>query len=211
MPKTIPRETVIRGQLEDTVNHAIRLNQLLEHLIAVKPRQPSGGFHGKIDFSQPPWYAPVANAITDLHALAREAEENIRYAVRLPHRPRGSSDRNTALALGSLITHSQQLDDFTVRRYTRELEKWARTAKTALAITELPKRLPRIPGQPEPRCPFCSRHTLRSSPLDGQIWCIDKTCTDGNGNRPRARMEFSRMHNGELVMVWQDGISGVPA
>lgn len=184
---------------------------LLELLVTVKPTRPSGGFHGKVDFSQPPWYAPVAHAITDLHAFSRQAEREIRGELGLPRRERGGSAGNTAAALGALTAHAHRLDDGTVLAYTRKLERWSRTAKAALNITELPKRLPRQPGQAEPECPFCSRHTLRARPLDGLIFCIDKECTDEAGNRPRARLEFSKIGSGGMVLVWQDGISGVPA
>jgi hypothetical protein len=68
MPAVIPVHTALRSRLKDSVNHALALNVRLEKMIAVKSRTPDGGFHGKIDFSQPPWSAGAANAMMDLHA-----------------------------------------------------------------------------------------------------------------------------------------------
>lgn len=179
-------------------------------LIAVRPRQPSGVFHGKIDFSQPPWHSPVAMVFLDMHALSRKIERGLRYELGLPLRYRGCSDVNTRKALEASINLCEKADDFAVRVNTKEIERWSRRAAIALGVTEIPKRLPRSPGNPEPKCPFCKLRTLRSKWLDGEIYCINPACKDENGNKPRARMEFSN-YVGDWVLVWQDGIAGVPA
>src|SRR5271163_3805839 len=145
MPATIPQHIAIRTRLAESVTHALELGERLESLIAVKNRMPSGSFHGKIDHSQPPWNAPVAYAITGLHALARRMEKEVRADLDLPPRTRGSSDRNTGEALKAVVRQCERADDFTVRVYTRELERWWRSAKIALDEIEIPKRLPRSP------------------------------------------------------------------
>ncbi len=146
----------------------------------------------------------------DLHALARQMETELRQEHGFPPRARGGSDPNTRAALDAVLKLAEAADDWLIRVYARELGRWSRKASIALGETEIPKRLPRVPGAPEPRCPFCENHSLRSLPLAGDIFCINPACTDENKKRPRARMEYS-VHAGDWVMVWQDGIAGVPA
>ena len=180
-------------------------------MITVKVKQP-GTFHGKVDFSQPPWHAPVANAITDLHALSREMEAWLRLSQGLPRRVRGGSSENTRRALENVVRLSEAAQDGTVRSHTRELNGWGRRASVALGETEMPKKLPRQPGEPERICPFCEKHTLRMLPLQlnpsgEHLKCFNKECTDDDGNRPFARLEF---FHGEWVLRWQDGVIGMP-
>lgn len=179
-------------------------------IIAVKSRQPSGNFHGKVDHSQPPWNASAANVILDLHALTRKMESELRAELGLPRRIRGGSDANTAQALDAVLRLAESADDWLVRVYSRELDRWAKRARVTLDETEFPRRLPRQPGHPEPVCPFCHAHTLRSLPAAGDIFCINPACKDENKKRPRARMEYSKVA-GDWVMVWQDDVVGLPA
>jgi len=209
MPPVIPVHVAIRTRLRDSADHAITLDGKLEVLVAEKPSRNTGNFHGKIDFSQPPWYAPVAHSHLELHALSRKLERELRSELSLPRRYRGGSTLNTRKALDAVCRLAEGCDDFMVRLGIRELEKWSRRASIALELTEIPKRLPRSPGSPEPKCPFCENRTLRTKPLNGMIFCINPSCKDENGKKPEAVMEFSPV--GEWVMVWQDGISGVPA
>jgi hypothetical protein len=218
VPAEIPRHTAIRLRLKDSAEHAISLYGVLESLIAVKSRQPSGAFHGKIDFSQPPWNAPVAHAITDLHSLSRKMERELRGELGLPERDRGGSDPNTRNALQSVLRLAESAEDFTVRLYAREIDKWIRRTHVSLGYdplnpeheVEIPKRLPRVPGNPEPKCPFCKNHTLREKPGMAEIFCINPACKDDKHRKPHAHMEYSEVAH-DWVMVWQDGIAGVPA
>ena len=210
MPKPIPFHQAIRDELRGSVQHAWKLNGQLEAVISVKVKQP-GTFHGNVDFSQPPWYAPVANAITDLHALAREMEAWLRLAQKLPPRPRGGSSENTKRALENVVRLAEAAGDATVKGHNGEVKRWNRHAQVALGLTEMPKKLPRQPGEPEKKCPFCELHTLRMTPLglrkDEQIRCINPDCKDDQDRRPTAQVEFFQ---GELILRWQDGIIGLP-
>src|SRR5215475_7544102 len=114
MPKPIPVRLATRDQLRGSVNHALGLNEQLEEVVAIKVKQP-GTFHGKVDFSQPPWHGPVANAIMDLHAMAREMEAWLRLSQGLPSRPRGGSSENTRKALESVIRLAEAAEDAIVR------------------------------------------------------------------------------------------------
>src|SRR5271166_2316082 len=157
MPAAIPVHIALRSRLKDSVNHALALNERLEKVIAVKSRTSSGGFHGKIDFSQPPWSAGVAHAIMDLHAQSRDMEACLRISLRLPKRERGGSGNNTRIALENVVRLSEGADDHIVKANTRWLEGWERRALIALNVTEAPRRLPRREGFPEPKCPFCEK------------------------------------------------------
>lgn len=210
MPAVIPLHAAIRTRLRDAVAHALSLNQRLESVIAVKSRQNSGGFHGKIDHSQPPWSAPVASAVMDLHAMSREAEGRLRASLSLPCRARGGSSDNTRGALESLLRLSEGAQDAFVRENIRWLDGWCRKASIALGETEIPRRLPRTEKQDEPSCPFCECRTLRMLPLYGIIRCINPECTDDQDRKPSARLEYSGIA-GEMVLRWQDDIIGLPA
>lgn len=209
MPATIPVHVAIRESLKDSVQHAIALDIRLELLIAERPSRPSGNFHGKIDFSSPPWHAPVAHCHFDLHALSRKLERDLRAELNLPRRYRGGSSSNTPKALHAVHRLAQGADDFMVRLSAKELEKWSRRASIALEITEPPKKLPRLPKEPERLCPFCKNRTLRIISLEGKIYCVNPACKDNEGRKPEARLEYSAIVN-DLVLVWQDNAVGLP-
>ena len=209
VPAVIPVHVALRSKLKDSVQHALALNERLKRVIAVKSRTASGGFHGKIDFSSPPWNASAANLIMDLHSQAREAEALLRLTLHLPSRPRGGSDGNTLKALEGIVRLSEGADDGSVRANTRWLDSWSRRASIALGETEAPRRIPQQPGSPVPSCPWCKRDTLRSFPLHGIIKCVDISCKDTEGRRPSAKMEFSTVMN-DWTLVWMDQEVGVP-
>jgi hypothetical protein len=209
MPAVIPVHVAIRETLKDSVGHAITLDSRLELLIAERPSRPSGNFHGKIDFSSPPWHAPVAHCHFDLHALSRKLERDLRSELNLPRRYRGGSSSNTPKALHAVNRLAQGADDFIVRLSTKELEKWSRRASIALELTEAPKKLPRLPKEPERPCPWCKNRTLRILPLKGEIYCVNPACKDEEGRKPKASLEYSSVAN-DLVLVWQDNLIGTP-
>jgi hypothetical protein len=209
MPAVIPVHVAIRETLKDSVGHAITLDSRLELLIAERPSRPSGNFHGKIDFSSPPWHAPVAHCHFDLHALSRKLERDLRSELNLPRRYRGGSSSNTPKALHAVNRLAQGADDFIVRLSTKELEKWSRRASIALELTEAPKKLPRLPKEPERPCPWCKNRTLRILPLKGEIYCVNPACKDEEGRKPKASLEYSSIAN-DLVLIWQDNLIGTP-
>ena len=206
MPAVIPAHIAIRETLKKTVHDSVSLNNTLELVIAVKTKQP-GAFHGKISHSPPPWHAPAANAILDLHALARKLEASLRFELNLPARKRGGSSGNTVKALHAIPRLCEGTDDFAAHLSNRELKKWSSRAEIALNMREMPHRLPRPPGLPEPPCPICETHMLRTYSRDlderGEVRCGNPVCFDGRGNRTSARLEF---FHGELVFRWSNGM-----
>jgi hypothetical protein len=208
VPETIPAHIAIRDELKDSARYAVALSQVLEKILAVKPRQPSSAFHGKVDFSQPPWHAPAANAVMDFHALARKLENEVRGELDLPGKSRGGSDANTKAAVDSLLSQAERADDWLVRQLTREFRRWSFRALAVLGIAEFPRKLPRSPGEKEMKCPYCKNSTLRSFPGSEVIKCINPACRDGNGCKPEARMKYSELTRG-WMMVWADGVAAL--
>ena len=209
MPSVIPAHAAIRARLKDSAAHAWKLNGRLECVIAVKSSSGQGGFHGTIDHSQPPWCASVAHAIMDLHARSRDAEACLRIALKLPKRERGGSGGNTKLALESIVRLAHGADDSYVISNVKWMEAWSRQALMALNVAEPLRRLPRVEGEPERKCPFCGNRTLRMLSVKGTIKCLDKECRDAKGNRPVAHLKYSEFTK-QLELIWQDNVVGLP-
>lgn len=207
MPAVISAHVALRTRLTDTVTDTIALNDRLEAIVAVRPSRPGGGFHGKIDFSQPPWHAQAAHVVLDLHAWAREAEAISCLRARLPRRVRGGSTANTRRALARVCAVAESLEDDVVYSSVRWLDGWCRKAQIVLGEREAVRRLPRYPGQPDSVCPWCQRDSLRQRAQMGVIFCVNMACRDEDGKRPRAELE---MFGGEWVLRWQDSLIGTP-
>ena len=208
MPTVTPAHIAIRDDLRKLIQDCTALNESLESAIGIKVDQHGNfQYRGKISHSPPPWHAPVANAILDLHALARKLERSLRWELSLPPRVRGGSSLNTMKALEAISRLCEGADDYPVHVCQAELRKWRFRAQIALNRREPPRRLPRSPGAPEPPCPICENHTLRtySQDLDerGEVRCVTPECFDGRGNRTSARLEF---FHGELVFRWSNGM-----
>jgi hypothetical protein len=206
MPVTIPAHVALRTEFREVVSESLGLNEVMERIITIKSWRPSGGeFHGKVSHSPPPWNSSAANAILDLHSWSRQAEVTMRREMSLPYRVRGGSSANTRCALDALVKLGEAVTDSMVYSHKNWLNGWCRKSEIILGTQEAAKRLPRELGQAEPDCPWCKRKTLRQLALEGQIFCVDPTCRDEDGNRPKARLEYSS-HVGDFVLVWQDGV-----
>lgn len=210
MPSEKSAHTALRSDLRESAKKALALNDFLEYAIAVKTRESSNGnFHGKIDFSQPPWNAAVANVIMDLHAQARDAEQHLRLTLKLPYRPRGGSTNNTRKAIENILRLCEGADDAQVISSTKWIDSWYHKAFIAIGKEEAPQRLPRIEGEKERVCPCCQKRTLRMKPMTGTIWCIVKECVDENGDRPTAQLQYSKFTR-QLELVWMNNWVGLP-
>lgn len=197
----------IRKEYRVLCENAILLYVRLGLVTSVKD-SGAGRRTGKLDHSQPPWAAPAALAMLDLHAWTRRQEAEWKRKAGLPARIRGGSAGNTKIALRSLCDLSNSMDDGSVLGSLRELSRWTRRARIVLGELELPRRLPRSAGNREPACPFCHMRTLRMWALRGIVRCISPECRDSEGRRPVARMEWSGF-TGQLELIWQDGGAGL--
>jgi hypothetical protein len=205
------RVLTLRDDLRVQVATVLATNRRLEVVITAPTRRPSAGVkHGRVDHSQPPWNSPVAYLITDLHARSRELETGFRVAAGVPVRLRGGSEGNTEEALTELAALAAAVPDPDVARALGWLESWVARALVALGVRDQPRRLPRQPQEPEPRCPYCLNHTLRFWASRGEVRCVNPDCRDDAGQRPAAAMEYSNVTQ-DWVLAWRDGGVGVAA
>lgn len=201
----------LRTRLRALVAEATTVGYQLEQVIATTTPVLGGGIkRGRIDHSQPPWNAPVAHLILDLHAEAREMEERLRRHLGIPDKPRGVSTENTRFALESVANLAEVSSDAYVGDCLAYLDRWIGHARIVLGERDQPQRLPRQPGLPEPRCPYCERMTLRHLASRGEVRCINPECRTEEGRRPSALMTWSNVAM-EWVLAWNDGFVGIPA
>lgn len=200
--------SALREQLREKCDEAAGLHSQLGRIIHLRDGGKGGGRTGKLDHSQPPWAAPAALTLLELHAWVRAREAEWRLAANFAVRRRGGSDENTLKALEALCALAHSVDDGRVASSLRELARWNRNARVVLGEMELPKRLPRAKGAPEPSCPYCERKSLRMLALQGIVRCVNVECRDGNERRPVARMEWSGFTQ-QLELIWADGVTGL--
>jgi hypothetical protein len=198
----------LRDRLRDEIAQALALAAQLQAVTHLKASHDKGPLRGKVSHGSIPWEGSAEWPLLDLHASSRDTEHDLRYFLGLPARPRGGSDGNTRKALEYIASSASSADDHLVERQVRWIRRWNNQAAGALGQIELPRRLPRIPGQSEARCPWCQNDTLRQRPLEGIVFCLLVDCRDEEGRRPRGQLEF---FNGEWVLRWQDMIIGAPS
>jgi hypothetical protein len=200
----------VRERLRETVTSAIDLNHRLEKVVAEPARTvKSGHRRGRIDHSQPPWNAPAAYLVLELHSTARRIEDDLRLCLNMGWRPRGGDDGNTLLALDAVLHLAQAVDDQAIADPARTLGGWCTRAQVALGERDLPQRLPREVGQTEARCPYCARLSLRFWATAGEVRCVNPECVDESYHHPVARMDYSPVTQG-WVLAWRDGSVGLP-
>ncbi len=157
-------------------------------------RERGGG--RRVSHSPPPWNAAAALCRLDLHALVREIESGWRAAAGFGALARGGSEANTLGALAALerLCDARGVD---WRGGARELERWARGARTVLGDLERPRRLADGGG-----CPFCRMRTLRIWMRDGIIRCVNPVCVTPSGGKATATFDY---YDGRIQLVWRDG------
>lgn len=192
---------------------AAELVGLIDQLEAAVPHREQRGYRegGAPKGGSRPmaaWNTPVAMVILEIHAGARELETNLRYRAAGVVRSRGGSDSNTLAALDAVLSLAAGAGDGELRDAARRVEGWCWRARLALGQREPWLPLPRLPGRPVARCPFCNFHTLRHKPLQGIIRCVNPACCDAEGARPVGRVEFGA-YSDEPLLVWQDDSTGL--
>lgn len=201
-------------RLSDAVTELAGLLAELELILPHKPRQagkPSGasGRTGKPGATMTSWHPLAASVILDVHYGARELEQNLKYATAGVLRTRGGSTQNTTAALMALPSLAAAGGDWPLKDTTRTVERWCWRARVALGELEPWAHVPRQPGQPSAKCPFCGcRSTLRMKAWSGLLRCVNPGCLDAEGQRPVGRVEFGPVH-GEPIVVWGDQTMGL--
>lgn len=208
MPAVIPPHAALRNTLRETAGEVIIYSERLEAVIAVKSRTwSSEGYHGKVSHSPAPWNSAAAGAVLDLHSWARETEALMRLRLGFRIRRRGGSTKNTYIALKNITNLAEGIPDEVVRDASRWLSAWCTKASVILGETETAKRLPRVSGRAASACPWCRQDTLRQLAIAGTVFCCDPSCTDEEGRRPKAQLEY---FDSEWTLRWQDNILGAP-
>jgi hypothetical protein len=141
--------------------------------------------------SRPPWNTAAANACLDIHAAARQLEQDLRHAVTGTHLERGGSDANTALALAAIHDLAEAIGPAEAGDVARMVGGWL-TAILMLPAVDLEE-----PWRPVPApCPRCTRPMLRARPRStGQVACL--------GCSARGRMRPGTISAGYIE--WDDG------
>jgi hypothetical protein len=204
----------LRPQLEQLVGQALALSRWLEITVAPQGRQvgrDAASGYGRGTGSRPPWLAGPAHLLTELHTGVRAAEQALQHRLGItPIYARGGSSLNTVYALGALNDLAVSAADADVARLIGWLAGWTNRAWVLLGERDEPHRLPRSPGGPEPRCPYCEKLTLRFWPGRGLVRCVNPTCQTDDGKRPAATMVYSNVAM-DWVLAWNDGVVGIPA
>ncbi|MFF0867647.1 hypothetical protein ACFYUV_38200 [Nonomuraea sp. NPDC003560] len=157
--------------------------------------------------SPAPWHAEAAMTLYTITEEARRLEASIRTEVAgHPGRRRGGSDANTVEAFGSICRLAYGLPPESASRAARIVARWIRDARRVrdLGLDDRPQLLPVRPGRRRPPCPYCGTYGLRVAMTDESIWCINRACTDHDGNRPRGTLHRSTV-TGDGMISWQDG------
>lgn len=198
-------------RVTDNVDALTGLLARLEEEIPEKRRNPHGG-NGSGKGGLPPltsWNTQAAMLVLDIHAGVRELETDLRYAITGVVRTRGGSDNNTARSLHNLIGLCAGSDYSAVQIACKKMESWIWRARLILGDAEPFSRLPRLPGQPEPACPFCrTAGSLRVRHATGMVICLRPTCKDTEGNRPQGHIEVGS-YSGEPLVAWASGETGI--
>jgi hypothetical protein len=220
-PPAVPRKTIVDTVTQDSLytrlsQAVVELAGLLEELEAVLPHRPAEGYRpagasgtpGKPGARMTSWNTAVAYVILEVHAGARELEQNLRYAKSGVLRERGGSDQNTVAALYSIAALAAGAGDRELREAGRTIERWCWKARLALGEAEPWVQIPRVPGKRAARCPFCNFCTLRMKSLSGMVRCCNPACLDQDGYRPVGKVEFGPAF-GEPMLVWNSGDIGL--
>ena len=200
----------VRANLHEATRTSWRLSTHLESLVTERSTPAPGPSGGKRKpGSTPPWNKAAADLVFDLRSLARSLEEDLRYRVTGGYVRRGFSDRNTELSLQALTALSVTAQDADVALVLVQLSGWVERARPVVGETEPLRRVPRVQGYVEPRCPWCGYCTLRCKLAAGFIFCINPSCTDEQGRRPLGVIEVDITLQG-VVLRWQDYTYGMP-
>lgn len=168
---------------------------------------PSGG--KRKPGSKPPWNSAAADLVFDLRSLARHLEADLRVRVTGGRTVRGLSDRNTHLSLLALSDLAVTAQDSDVAVVLVKLTGWVDRARPVVGQTEPLRRVPRVHGYVEPRCPWCGYCTLRCKLAAGLVFCINPSCTDHSGKRPQGTVEVG-VSVEDVTLRWQDDTCGMP-
>lgn len=197
----------IRARLRTTADQARRLNSALE--LEVPHRQVRGSSHGQISRQKRPvapipWNSVAAELTIEFAYEIRRMETHLKERITGGYpRRRGSSSINTHHAVDSVVNLCEACSDGDVLGILNYLTGWARRAETYFDPGGGLHRLPREPGQGEPRCPYCQRKCMRWNPARALAVCVNPDCRNSDGQRPRWSAEFT-VTDSQLTFRWDE-------
>lgn len=164
--------------------------------------------HHKAFSSPAPWHEEAATVLLTIREEARRLEASLYWQItrKLPAR-RGGSDRNTAAALAAIARLVHGVPERDARDALHIVARWIRNAGQVkdIGIEERwQPAWPAGPGELPPKCPYCQTYSVRIATRAGLVVCINRSCRDGNEERPRGQLERSAL-NGDPMIVWADG------
>lgn len=176
-------------------------------LIAVQDVAPTARSAVGRPASRPPWNSQVAHALTDAHAGIRDIERDFRLEITGSHRARGGSDKNTVRALKAIAAMEQAVSEESATKAAKALGRWVTALMRLPSVDKAPvwEKIRAGPDGKPPVCPHCATYSLRVDLSRGIIACWFPDCKDGDGRRPVAQLEMSRV-NGAPVVIWRDGL-----
>lgn len=199
----------LHERLNAAVSELLALLSRLESEIAHKPAaRPRVGGSGGSSSPLASWNTPVAMLLLEIYAGIRTLERDIRFMVAGVQRLRGPGSAHTEASIKELPALCAGAPYATAAAAATQLERWSYRARLVLGEAEPYSRLPRLPGESEPACPYCSMRTLRFRPYSGRIRCVNPDCRDGNDERPAGRIEVGNL-SGEPMITWSDKTIGV--
>jgi hypothetical protein len=197
-------------------------NGLLDQLEALLPEPVQDattgtGSHHKVTGSPAPWHPEAAAVLMEVHAGARELEDDLRHALGFARRwagrakdprpgPRGNSDENTLTALIAIPDLAAAAGEPHSGRASKAVARWVTGAREVgdIGLSEPWTPVRRIPGAPAPACPYCATFALRQQARRGLVRCMNRDCTDTLGKRPLGRIEIGAV-SGQGALVFRDG------
>lgn len=194
----------LRERLKSSTQSAWRMYCALEVMLPFKEASQGEPIsRQKLTASTIPWHAPAAHLIHDFHTEIRRLEVNLKAEVSgIRGVRRGGSDRNTELALKSIVNLSEAVDDQTVNGVLNFFDRWLRRAEAVFSPDKGLHRVPREPGEEELRCPWCEYQTMRWQPSTGILVCINPECRTGDGVRPRWIAAYELVSD-QLSFTWK--------
>lgn len=229
--QTAPAAVDVTALLLD-VAELVRAGGLLEQLVALLPEPVAAAntgttSHHKVTGSPAPWHPEAAAALFDIHAGAREVEDELRehlgfarlYAGRTfagvpgAQAVRGASDPNTVKALNALADLAAAAGGEQAKRTAKAVSGWCRQAREVgdIDLDERWEPLRRVPGRPATACPYCETFALRQQARAGVVRCTNRACVDGTGKRPKARVKRGKVSGEDMLVFRDDTVLFVPS
>lgn len=194
----------LQERLKSSIDIAWRLYCALEVMLPYK--EPSRGqpiSRQKLAASTIPWHGQAAGLIHAFYVEVRRLEVNLKAEITgVRGVRRAGSDGNTRMALRAIVNLSHSVDDQTVQGVLGYFAGWIRQATAVFNPDMGLHRIPRAPGEKEPRCPWCEYQTMRWQPATGIIVCVNPECRNDDGVRPRWQAEYT-VEGDEMHFSWE--------